>query len=152
MWHQAQNIHLPVTPLELMCPATYIIFVIITIRIDIITQIHIGKDLYCMCSLVDYRHESSILVGFPRTFCVTLIKTLFDHGGQTWFARPVVSTVLSRSFLGHHTTQCSSLRFGGRWSSPNLKFSKLREIKQYKTVVYHNTTTWSRYLFKFVSR
>ena len=49
-------------------------------------------------------------------------------------------------------SQCSSLRFGGCWSSPNLKFSRLREINQYKTVVHHITTTWSRYLFKFCSR
>ena len=26
--------------------------------------------------------------------------------------------------------QCPGLRFGSHWSSPNLKFSKLREIKQ----------------------
>ena len=30
------------------------------------------------------------------------------------------------------SAQCPSFRFGGPWSSPNVKFSKLREIKQYK--------------------
>ena len=41
-------------------------------------------------------------------------------------------------------SQCCRLRFGGHWSSPNLKFFKLREIQQYKIVVHHVTTTWSK--------
>ena len=34
---------------------------------------------------------------------------------------------LNRQML-HLGSQCFSLRFGGHWSSPNLKFSKLREL------------------------
>ena len=52
-------------------------------------------------------------------------------------AKIEVDEVKKERFL----TQCSSLKFGGRWRSPNLKFSKLKEIKQYKTVFHHITTT-----------
>ena len=49
--------------------------------------------------------------------------------------------VLIISILLILQAQCSSLTFEGHWSSSNLKSSKLREIKQNKTVVHHITTT-----------
>ena len=100
-----------------------------------------------------------LTLGFPAqkfVFCLSVTRT-----GQVCQSSGNPAKYWKSDFLccksiyqcnANKPGQCSSLRLGGRWSSPNLKFSKLREIKQYKTDVHHITTTWSRYLFKFVSR
>ena len=49
-------------------------------------------------------------------------------------------------FSNYANKGCDQTRFLGSWSSPNLLFSKLREITQWEIVVHHNSTTWCRYL------
>ena len=53
----------------------------------------------------------------------------------------ILAKVLHPDTLIAGVPQCSSLRFGGHCSSPNLNFFKLREIQQYRIVVHHITTT-----------
>ena len=95
--------------------------------------------------------------GICWLLCEFLNRTPLAHvtcDGEAWFCAPPGSCCTVLDVVSSHWqhSQCSSLRFGGHRSSPNLKFSKLREIKQFKTVVHHSNTTWSRYLSKYVSR
>ena len=74
-------------------------------------------------------HINTIWVGFTRTGILPvschLKKTLSDHCGQTWFARPLFSTVLRKAWLSQYTTSASTIHQCTTMHCNALKFTKM---------------------------